>query len=153
MSVRPPRTRQRTGPIRRQRVLRVLLTVFLVAAGVMHFALPGFYLPMMPPSLPWREELLLVTGAFEILFGLALLSPRTARRAAWGIVALFILMFPANLAMAVNGGAVDGILVPPLLLWGRLPIQGLLIAWALLFTRRPAIVRQPRQYTRRTRGM
>ena len=48
-------------------------------------------------------------------------------------IALLIAVFPANLHMAQNPELYPGI--SPVLLWLRLPLQGVLIAWAYGYTR------------------
>src|SRR5262245_21036141 len=116
--------------------MKWLLAVSFVAAGTLHFVKPEFYLRIMPPYLPWHHELVIISGAFEILGGLGLLVPRLTVAAAWGLIALLIAVFPANLHMALNSELFPAI--PPAFLWGRLPFQGVFIAWAYWFTRRDA---------------
>jgi uncharacterized membrane protein len=116
--------------------MKWLLGLLFVAAGVNHFRDPDFYVRIMPPYLPWHRELVLVSGVFEIALGVALLVPRLTVAAAWGLIALLVAVFPANLHMALNADLYPPI--PPAVLWARLPLQGVLIAWAYWFTRRPA---------------
>ncbi|MDY3553240.1 DoxX family protein [Gemmata sp. JC717] len=115
-------------------VAKWVLALLFVAAGVNHFVSPDFYVKIMPPYLPWHYELVLVSGVFEILGGVGLLVPRLQRAAAWGLIALLVAVFPANVHMALNPDAFPNI--PPAALWARLPFQALLIAWAYWFTRR-----------------
>jgi uncharacterized membrane protein len=112
-----------------------LLALFMVAVGVSHFLNPEPFMRIVPPPLPARGTVYL-SGFFEILGGTGLLLPATRRWAAWGLVALYIAVFPANLYMAFNGIQLDP--ADPLPEWGawvRLPFQILLIAWAWWFTR------------------
>ena len=67
-----------------------------------------------------------VSGAFEILGGLGLLVPATRRTAAWGLVALLIAVFPANLNMAMHPVEAGASGVAPVLRWERLPLRALL---------------------------
>jgi len=112
-------------------VLRYLLSVMMIAAGILHFAAPEKFVAIVPDWLPAHRVLVAVSGFFEILGGVGLLVPRVRRAAAWGLVALFIGVFPANVNMAVNRIFIDS----PLILWGRLPFQIVLIVWAWWFTR------------------
>jgi uncharacterized membrane protein len=107
--------------------------VLYLAAGVNHFVSPDFYVRMMPPSLPWPRELVAISGAAEILLGALLLPAATSRLAAWGLIALLIAVFPANLQMALHPKQFPEF--SPTALWGRLPVQGLLIVWAWWYTR------------------
>lgn len=114
-------------------VMKWLLALLFVAAGVNHFVKPDFYVKIMPPYLPWHYELVLVSGVFEVLGGVGLLVPKVRRAAAWGLIALLIAVFPANLHMAFHPEAFPEI--PPAAAWGRLPFQALFILWAYWFTR------------------
>lgn len=118
-----------------KRALLWLMGIAYVGAGVMHFVNPDFYLPMMPPYLPWHLELIYLSGVAEIALGVAVLVPALRVWAAWGIIALLIAVFPANIHIALYnvplGGAAEG---AGILNWVRLPIQALLIAWAWWYT-------------------
>lgn len=122
-----------------KRALLYLMGVFYILAGVMHFAKSDFYMPMMPPYLPAHFALILLSGAAEVLLGAAVLIPAYRHLAAWGIVALLIAVFPANLHIALHnvplGGASEG---AGLWNWVRLPVQAVLIAWAYWYTDDPA---------------
>lgn len=112
---------------------RWLLAVLLVAAGVLHFVRPGMYLRIMPPYLPWHLELVYLSGVAELVLGLLLLVPRYRRRAAWGVIALLVAVFPANVHLYQHQEIVPG---PPLVHLLRLPLQAVLILWAYTHTRR-----------------
>ncbi len=85
----------------------------------------------MPPYLPWHLPQVRVSGVCEILGGAGLLVPRTRRAAAWGLVALLIAVFPANVYMAANPVAAQAELIAPVILWGRLALQPFIIWWVL----------------------
>lgn len=110
-----------------------LLGSLFILAGLNHFLNPALYLQIMPPYLPLHLFLVYLSGVFEILFGALVLVPRWTRVAAWGLIVTLIVIFPANLHMALN--AEDFSFIPSILLWLRLPFQALLIAWAYWHTR------------------
>jgi uncharacterized membrane protein len=114
---------------------RWLLTVFMVVAGANHFLDPVPYVGMMPEVLPAHLELVYVSGVAEILGGLGLVLPATRRATAWGLVALLVAIFPANVNMAVNQLPLGDKVVPVWALWARLPLQLALIYWAWIYTR------------------
>lgn len=114
-------------------ILKWLFGILFVLAGINHFLNPDFYLRIMPPYLSWHLFLVYLSGVFEIILGALLLIPKFSRLAAWGLIALLIAIFPANIYMAMNTE-----LFPefnPLLIWLRLPLQFLLIAWAYWLTK------------------
>ena len=113
--------------------LRWLFALLFVAAGVNHFRDPATYVRIMPTYLPWHLALVYVSGVCEILLGGLLLVPRFRRPAAWGLIALLVAVFPANVHMALHPAEFPTI--PAAALWARLPLQGVLIAWAYVYTR------------------
>ncbi len=116
-------------------ILKWLLALLFIAGGINHFSNPDPYVAIMPPYLPAPLVLVYVSGAAEVLLGILLLVPRFQRLAAWGLILLLVAVFPANLHMAIHPELFPEI--PPAALWLRLPLQGVLIAWAYLFARRP----------------
>ncbi len=106
--------------------------VLFILAGIAHFAWPDFYLRIMPPYIPLHLPLVLLSGVIEIALGVLLLFPRTSKIAAWGLIALLIAVFPANVHVYLHQ---DQFPLPAWLHLLRLPLQGLLILWAYAYTR------------------
>jgi uncharacterized membrane protein len=103
----------------------------MITAGVMHFLSPDPFIRIVPAWLPAPRALVYVSGVFEILGGVGLLIPPVRRAAGIGLIALFIAVLPANVNMAIHRISLDDGPPPPdFALWLRLPLQGLLIAWA-----------------------
>jgi uncharacterized membrane protein len=113
---------------------RRLLSVFFITAGTLHFLRPDVYERIMPRYLPAHRRLVLLSGAAEIAGGAAAAVPATRRGAGVWLAALLTAIFPANVHMALH--AKDYAPIPPALLWARLPLQPLLVVWALRATRR-----------------
>lgn len=104
----------------------------------MHFARPDFFEAIVPDWFPDADLAIRVSGAAEILFGLGMLSPTTRRHSALGLAALAIVVFPANIDMAVNRvdvKPVDGKMTRSVGTstgpqnWIRLPLQIPLVWW------------------------
>jgi len=112
---------------------RRVLSVVFIAAGLLHFLRTATYMEIMPGYLPAHRELVLVSGAAEIAGGLGVAVARTRSAAGLWLVALLVLVFPANIHMAVHAERYASI--APALLWARLPLQGLLMWWAYRATR------------------
>jgi len=115
--------------------LRVVLALFMITAGTLHWVIPAPFVKIVPSFLPYPLALVYISGIFEILGGVGLLVPPVSRAAAWGLIALFVAVFPANINMAVNQIQLDGIPDSDLLRWWRLPLQAVLIAWAWWYTK------------------
>ncbi len=114
-----------------QRIFLVLAAILYVSAGILHFLKTGLYLRIMPPYIPWHLAMVRISGVCEVLGGLGLLFPVTRRPAAWGLVALLVAVFPANVYMAINPIETGTAGLSAAVRWGRLPLQPLLIAWVL----------------------
>jgi uncharacterized membrane protein len=111
-----------------------------VIAGVLHFLAPDTYERIVPPQLPQPRLLVYVSGIAEIALGTGVLFERTRRHSAWGLIALLVAVFPANVYMA-TGDDFDLAELPAQLrdpreaaLWARLPLQAVLVAWAWWYT-------------------
>ncbi len=112
---------------------RCLLALFFIAAGINHFWHTPFYVAMMPPYLPAPLALVYLSGVAEIALGALLLFSRWQVIAGWGLIALSIAVFPANVHMALNPDLFSQF--SPTGLWLRLPLQAVVIAWAYWYTR------------------
>lgn len=121
---------------RRKEILRVVLAIAIMIVGTTHFTHTEQYARIVPPPLP-PDAMVYISGFFEILGGIGLLIPLVSVAAAWGLVALFIAVFPANIYQSIYSIPIDGIPHHPWLYWVRLPFQAVLIAWALWYTRKP----------------
>ena len=110
-----------------------VMALAYVAAGINHFLNPDLYLKIIPRFLPWHSVVNVITGILEVIFGLLLLSTATRSAAAWGLAGLLILIFPANVQMAVDYAAQDH--PQKWLTYLRLPLQPALVWWAVSYTR------------------
>jgi len=119
-----------------KRALLWLMAAFYCLGGFNHLWNPDFYLRIMPPGLPNPEWLNVLSGLAEIVLGVFVLEPRVRVLAAWGIIALLIAVYPANLWVLVHNVGSDG---PgsgsEIANWIRQPFQVLFIVWAWWYTR------------------
>jgi uncharacterized membrane protein len=121
---------------RRKEVLRGVLAVCIIIVGITHFIRPEQYARIVPPPFPPLTSVY-VSGFFEILGGIGLMIPLVSVAAAWGLISLFIAVFPANIYMTLHNIPVEGIPHSQALYIARLPFQAVLIAWAYWYTRNP----------------
>ena len=84
----------------------------------------------MPPYLPFHRELVYLSGACEVLGGLGLFPKRTRPAAGIGLVLLLFAVLPANVQMLLDARAAGKPSWWLALLWLRLPLQPVLMAWA-----------------------
>ena len=109
------------------------LAAFFINVGVDHFVNPDFYLDIMPPAFPLHAEAVYISGFFEVLGGISVLVPRLRKIAGWGLFALLVAVYPANIYMALNPEIFPDI--PVTLLYIRLAFQFLFFYWAYIVTR------------------
>lgn len=105
--------------------------IWFMAGGIGHFLAPMFFLKIVPPNLPFRLEAVYISGLFEVLGALGLLSRETRRAAGLGLFLLTIAVTPANIYMWKHADQFPGI--PDIWLLLRLPLQVvmlMLIWWA-----------------------
>lgn len=115
------------------------MSAFYTVAGILHFLLPNVYARAVPPQFPTPLGLVYLSGVAEVVLGIGLLFRRTRRASAWGIIALLIAVFPANVYMATSGLVVEAVPdslagVARIAAWARLPLQGVLVLWAWWYT-------------------
>ena len=109
-------------------LVRLAVAAFFVFAGVSHFKHPHQFEKIVPPWLPGPLVLVYVSGIFEILGGLGILLESTRHVAGWGLIALLIAVFPANIYMAVSQVKIFGFPSQPWMAWARLPLQFVFLA-------------------------
>jgi len=115
--------------------MRAGLSVFFVVTSGAHFALAQKMIQMVPPSVPYRLELVYVTGALELAGAAGVWLPNLRRLTGLCLMLMMLAVLPANIYSAIHridfGGHVNG----PTYLWFRVPFQFFIIAWVYLATR------------------
>ncbi len=112
---------------------RYCVGAFFAGVGIHHFVDPSPYLAIVPSYLPAPLLLVKISGFFEILGGIGLCLPATRTMAAWGLIALLVAVYPANIHMLVNDVYLPDMPRERWLLWARLPMQ-FVFAAAVLWT-------------------
>ncbi|MEL1252705.1 DoxX family protein [Flavobacterium sp. DGU38] len=109
-----------------------LMAFLYIIAGINHFRVPEVYLKIIPSYFPNPKLLNILSGAAEVILGFLLTFPFSKHFAAWGIIAVLIAVFPANIYMYQNRKASFGL--PKWILLLRMPLQLLLVLWAYQYT-------------------
>lgn len=120
------------------------LAALLAAAGALHLVVPAVYAPVVPRRLGDPRPWVLWSGVAELACAAGLARATTRRGAGWASAALFVLVYPANLAMAVRAvrsphasGRRRAVTL------ARLPLQVPLVWWALRVARDPRSTTRP----------
>jgi len=106
----------------------ILLGIFMVYGGVIHLIKPDFYLPFVPYFLPFREEIIAISGVFEILVGLGVLIPRFRSFSALVVVGLMLIFLPIHIWDVFRSDPAIGNHTAAMI---RVPVQVVFIAWSL----------------------
>lgn len=115
-------------------IVRIGLAIFMAGAGILHFVNPRPYVQHLPEVVPFRAELVAITGVMELVLAAGLVGPRGLRRPTGiGLAVFLVLVLPANAYAAVSQVPIDGVPIG-WLRWARLPFQLPLIAAALWST-------------------
>lgn len=119
----------------------MLASAIFIGAGVLHFARADIFESIVPDWVPNKPLANYASGAAEIALGVGLLPERSRKWSAYGLAALAVAVFPANVDMAVNDvelKPVDGAMTRSvgtaqgagrLVNWVRLPLQAPLVWW------------------------
>jgi len=102
-----------------------------VLAGANHFRQPKIYERIMPPYIPAKPTLVMLTGVAEMIFGFMILTPASQTIAVWGIIILLILFLPVHVYMLQNKEA--SMKLPKWVLIFRIPLQFGLMFWAFQY--------------------
>ena len=115
----------------------LVMSLFYVNVGIKHFTDPYWFLNIIPPLLSFIGlELVYISGIFEILFGTMLIIPKTRKLAAYGLILLLIVVYPANLYLAFYEEPQKLIGITTFAAsWVRLPIQFIFLGLAYWHSR------------------
>jgi uncharacterized membrane protein len=115
---------------------RIAMSVMLLFTAIGHFKFPVGMSMMIPSPIPYKKQLVFLTGLFEIAAAIALMIPTLQIITSWALIVFFLLVVPANINASIKhvhyqkgnyegpGGAY---------LWFRVPLQILFIAWVFFF--------------------
>ena len=115
-----------------KKIVLIGLAAFFINVGVDHFINPDFYISIMPPAFPLHAEAVYISGFFEVAGGIGVLIPRLRKIAGWGLLALLVAVYPANIYMAITPEAFPELSIS--LLYTRLPLQFIFFYWAYSVT-------------------
>ncbi len=108
------------------------MAILYILAGINHFRVPKLYYKITPPFFSNQKLINVISGLSEIILGIGLCIPLISKYAAWGVILLLVVIFPANIYMYQNDKAALGL--PKWVRALRLPLQFLLIYWAYQYT-------------------
>ena len=111
---------------------QIAMAVMMVFTSIGHFIYTRGMAMMLPSFIPFKKEVVYLTGMLEIASAAGLLIPATRTITAWLLIIFFTVLTPANINAAIKHlnmekGTYDG--SGPKYLWFRVPLQVLFIGW------------------------
>jgi uncharacterized membrane protein len=126
-----------------RRGVQILLAVFFLVAGVLHFQLDDAFARIVPPMLPFPVAIVWITGAMELAFAAALLAKWRLPLTGLLLSAYLLAVLPANIYMALAQVPIGDSALSPAALWIRVALQFPLIALVLWSTGAPPFRKAP----------
>lgn len=118
-----PATRARAG-----------LTLFFLFTSLGHFIRTEEMSAMVPPNIPYRVELIYLSGMLEFLGAIGVWISRLMRVTGLCLILMLICLLPANIYSAINHVDFGGHGVGPAYLLVRVPFQLFVICWTYFAT-------------------
>jgi uncharacterized membrane protein len=113
---------------------QVGLSLFFIFTGIGHFIRTQEMAQMLPASVPYRIELIYLTGALELLGAIGVWIPRLRRLTGFLLILMLIGLLPANIYSAINRVEFGGHGAGPAYLLVRIPFQLFAIWWTYFAT-------------------
>ena len=123
---------------------RVGLSLFFLFTGIGHFIRTEPMAAMLPAAVPYRVELIYLSGVFEIMGAIGVWIPKLMKITGVCLILMMIALLPANIYSAFNHVRFGGHEYGPGYLLVRVPFQLFVIVWIYFATElrrdRPAAV-------------
>ena len=113
---------------------RVGLSLFFVFTSIGHFITTEAMAEMLPRSIPYRIELIYVTGILELLGAIGVWIPRLTKLTGLLLILMLLGLLPANVYSAFNRVDFGGHGAGPVYLLVRVPFQLFAIWWTYFAT-------------------
>ena len=114
----------------------IALSVMFLFTGIFHFIIEERLIALLPAFIPWRLEIIYLTGIMEIMFATGFLFPRFRALTGKVSIAFLIAVFPGNIYGALGHVDLAGHVYGPIYLFFRVPLQIFLLSWTAYFSLR-----------------
>jgi uncharacterized membrane protein len=122
---------------------RVGLTLFFLFTALGHFIMTEEMARMVPPPIPYRVELIYVTGVLEALGAVGVWVPGLTRLTGLCLILMLVCLLPANIYSALNRVDFGGHEAGPAYLLVRVPFQLFVMWWTYFATEQRWFQRLP----------
>ncbi len=128
------------GTFQLEKSIRFGLSAMLLFSSLGHFLYSQGMALMIPEIIPYKLEIVYITGLFEIALAVGLLIPNFRKLTGWVFIFFLIAVLPANIRASIfhlnfQTAQFDGYGLS--YLWFRIPLQLFFIAWTYFSCIRP----------------
>ncbi len=120
---------------------RVGLSLFFLFTSVGHFIMTREMTGMLPPAIPYRVELIYITGVLEFLGAIGVWVPGLMKLTGICLILMLIGVLPSNIYSAINHVDFGGHGAGPVYLLVRVPFQLFVIWWVYFATEQGSLLR------------
>jgi uncharacterized membrane protein len=113
---------------------RVGLSLFFIFTAMGHFITTEEMSAMLPSSVPYRIEIIYLTGILQLLGATGVWIPRLMKLTGFCLILMLIGLLPANIYSAINHIDLGGHGSGPAYLLVRVPFQFFVIWWTYYAT-------------------
>lgn len=113
---------------------RVGLSLFFVFTALGHFFSPREMSGMLPAFVPYRVEIIYLTGILELLGAVGVWIPRLMKLTGLCLILMLVCLLPSNIYSAINRVEFGGHAGGPAYLLVRVPFQLFVIWWVYYAT-------------------
>jgi uncharacterized membrane protein len=121
---------------------KVGLTLFFAFTALGHFIRTEEMSAMLPPTVPYRVEIIYFTGILELLGAIGVWIPRLMRLAGVCLILMLVGLLPANIYSALSRVDFAGHGAGPAYLLVRVPFQLFVIWWTYWATEQRLFMRR-----------
>jgi len=109
------------------------MAILLIIAGIAHFVKTDLMIEMMPEIVPFKKEIVYLTGILEIMASIGLLTQKFSRMTSIMLIVFFLAILPANVIGSIKEVELGGMEKGINYLFFRIPLQLLFIIWTYYF--------------------
>ena len=112
---------------------RSAMAVMLVFTGLAHFNQTEYMVEMLPDFMPYKMEIVYITGIIEFIAAIGLFIKKTVKITTYLLILFYLLILPANIIGSIKQVNLGGMDAGAPYLFFRIPLQILFMIWIYYF--------------------
>ncbi|QNL51799.1 hypothetical protein H8S90_09580 [Olivibacter sp. SDN3] len=119
---------------------RIAMAAMLIITAIAHFVFTKGMSMMLPDFIPYKTELVYLTGIIEAMAAVGILISKYQKLTGLLLIVFFVLVIPANIYATLKHVDMENATFEgdgPNYLWYRIPLQAFFIAWVYFSSIKP----------------